>query len=334
MKCHYVGISGGFQGFGGTAVGKILAPIGRLFAAVVLIVAAIIALHGHLPGTTVPNENGGAPPLAVALMPVLLLVSVVILLAGVIVSQHRLPLAMPALEGDLGVRLSFKRFAVLAPVALSAVALTFAVGITMLFVLPGARRQPTSPAATEGTPPVSGAVEVQVVDSAVDSSRLSGTALLGAVGLAVVLIAIALVGLVGVTVSGRRTPLVEGVKLTEEQVANTVDSLTRAAEMGLAAMNAPGQDARTAVIACYVAMEAGLAADRAAAPLVSDTPREVLERAFDSGVLHDDGAHELVALFEEARFSPHAMLGWQRIRAEQLLRLVLADLQFRDEVSV
>ncbi|MEV4154827.1 DUF4129 domain-containing protein [Nocardia salmonicida] len=273
--------------------------------------------------------------MAVALMPVLLLVSVVILLAGVIVSQHRLPLAMPALDSDLGVRLSFKRFSVLAPVALSAVALTFAVGITMLFVLPGARRQPASPATVaEGTPPISGAVEVQVVDSAVDSSRLSGTALLGAVGLAIVLIGIALVGLVGVTVSGRRTPLVEGVELTEEQVANTVDSLTRAAEMGLAAMNAPGQDPRTAVIACYVAMEAGLAADRAAAPLVSDTPREVLERAFDSGVLHDDGAHELVALFEEARFSPHPMLGWQRIRAEQLLRLVLADLQAREEVSV
>ncbi|WP_410876239.1 DUF4129 domain-containing protein [Nocardia sp. A7] len=268
-------------------------------------------------------------------MPVLLLVSVVILLAGVVVSQHRLPLAMPAVERGLRVRLSFKRFAVLVPVALSAVALTFAVGITMLFVLPGARRQPSArPLIDEGTPPVPDAVDIQVVDSAVDSSRLSGMALLGAVGLAIVLIGIALVGLVGATVTGRRPPVVDGVELTEEEVSSTVDSLTRAAEMGLAAMNAPGQDARTAVIACYVAMEAGLAADRAAAPLISDTPREVLERAFDSGVLHDDGAHELVALFEEARFSPHAMLGWQRIRAEQLLRRVLADLQARDEVPV
>ncbi|MFD3458169.1 DUF4129 domain-containing protein [Nocardia fluminea] len=275
--------------------------------------------------------------MAVALMPVLLLVSVVILLAGVIVSQHRLPLAMPAVEHGLRVKLSFKRFSVLAPIALSTVALTFAVGISMLFVLPGARRQPAPVAsvtpAPAGEPGVPAAVDVQVVDSAVDSSRLSGMALLGAAGLAIVLISIAVVGLVGVTVAGR-TPLVDSVELTEEEVSNTVDSLTRAAEMGLAAMNAPGQDPRTAVIACYVAMEAGLAADRAAAPLISDTPKEVLERAFDSGVLHDDGAHELVALFEEARFSPHAMLGWQRIRAEQLLRLVLADLQSRDEVPV
>ncbi|TCJ89748.1 DUF4129 domain-containing protein [Nocardia alba] len=274
--------------------------------------------------------------MAVALMPVLLLVSVVILLAGVIVSQHRLPLAMPAVEGGLRVRLSFKRFAVLVPIAISGVALTLAVGITMLFVLPGARRQPMPVASVTpmdgGQRGAPAAVDVQVVDSAVDSARLSGIALLGAAGVAIVLIGLAVVGLVGVAVVGR-TPLVDNVELTEEEVSNTVDSLTRAAEMGLAAMNAPGQDARTAVIACYVAMEAGLAADRAAAPLISDTPKEVLERAFDSGVLHDDGAHELVALFEEARFSPHAMLGWQRIRAEQLLRLVLADLRARDEVS-
>ncbi|MFD3746330.1 DUF4129 domain-containing protein [Nocardia sp. NPDC058633] len=277
--------------------------------------------------------------MAVALMPVLLLVSVVILLAGVIVSQHRLPLAMPAVERDLGVRLSFRRFSVLAPVALSAVALTFAVGIAMLFVLPGARRQTSSvtpmSAVKAGEPAVAAEVDVHVVDSAVDSSRLSGMALLGTAGLAVVLIGIALVGLIGVTVAGRRRlPLVDEVETAEQEASNTVDSLTRAAEMGLAAMNAPGQDPRTAVIACYLAMEAGLAADRAAAPLISDTPREVLERAFDSGVLHDDGAHELVALFEEARFSPHATLGWQRIRAEQLLRWVLADLQARDEVPV
>lgn len=273
--------------------------------------------------------------MAIALMPVLLLVSVVILLAGVIASQHRLPLAMPAVEGGLRVRLSFKRFSVLAPVALSAVSLTFAVGITLLFVLPGARRQPSSvmPVVESRESPRPQAVDAQVVDSAVDSSRLSGTALVGVAGLAMVLIGIAVAGLVGVTVAWRRADAAAAVEPTEQEVAKTVDSLTRAAEMGLAAMNAPGQDPRTAVIACYVAMEAGLAADRAAAPLISDTPREVLERAFDSGVLHDDGAHELVALFEEARFSPHAMLGWQRIRAEQLLRLVLADLRARDEVS-
>jgi hypothetical protein len=40
-------------------------------------------------------------------------------------------------------------------------------------------------------------------------------------------------------------------------------------------------------------------------------------------------ARELVALFEEARFSPHSMLEWQRMRAEQLLRIVLSDLQRR-----
>ena len=71
----------------------------------------------------------------------------------------------------------------------------------------------------------------------------------------------------------------------------------------------------------------GRTADRAAAPLASDTPMEVLARAFEHGALRDASARELVAMFEEARFSPHSMLEWQRMRAEQLLRVVLADLQ-------
>ncbi|MFC6010859.1 DUF4129 domain-containing protein [Nocardia lasii] len=310
--------------------------MGRLVGAIVLIAAAIVALHGRVPGMDDSVDATGPSAIAVALMPVLLLVSVVILLAGVIVSQHRLPLALPADQSELRVRLSFKRFNVLAPVALGAVSLLFAVGITMLIVLPGARREPPPAVAAVTTLDVSGqpvttAAEAQVVDSALDSSRLGGSALVGAVGLAVVFIVVALLGLLGVIVAARRAPAVEVPETPEEQVANTVDTLTRAAEMGLAAMNAPGQDARTAIIACYLAMETGLAMDRAAAPLISDTPYEVLERAFDTGVLRDDAAHELVALFEEARFSPHAMLGWQRIRAEQLLRLVLSDLQARAE---
>ncbi|MFJ9743897.1 DUF4129 domain-containing protein, partial [Streptomyces sp. NPDC101166] len=110
-------------------------------------------------------------------------------------------------------------------------------------------------------------------------------------------------------------------------LASETASVAKVAEMGLAAMIAPGQDPRTAIIACYVAMESGLAQAREVAPLASDTPSEVLARAFDRGFLHDASARELVSLFEEARFSPHSMLEWQRMRAEQLLRIVLADLQ-------
>ncbi|WP_280351233.1 DUF4129 domain-containing protein [Nocardia abscessus] len=143
---------------------------------------------------------------------------------------------------------------------------------------------------------------------------------------AVGLLTVAMSGLVVVAVSSRRKP-VPAPAPAAAAAPTVADSLARAAEMGLAAMNAPGQDPRTAIIACYVAMEHGLASDRSAAPLISDTPMEVLARAFERGALHDASARELVALFEEARFSPHAMLEWQRMRAEQLLRIVLADLQ-------
>lgn len=133
-------------------------------------------------------------------------------------------------------------------------------------------------------------------------------------------------GLVVVAVGSRRRPMAHTTPPTPAAAREMV-SLAKVAEMGLAAMIAPGQDPRTAIIACYVAMERGLAQAREVAPLVSDTPSEVLARAFERGVLHDASARELVALFEEARFSPHSMLEWQRMRAEQLLRIVLQDLQ-------
>ncbi|MFD3707347.1 DUF4129 domain-containing protein [Nocardia sp. NPDC058658] len=294
---------------------------------IALVVASTIALQGTLPGSG--ESSAGAPsPLLVAVMPVLLLVSIVILVAGVIASQHRLPLSMPEAERDAMPRIQWRRLALLVPLAVAAVALIFAGGVTALFLLPGAR--PTRPAATTMTESSDPAptTDTHAADPTAGATELAGNALVVAGVLAIVLIVVALVGLVAVAVAARREPTV--VEPTEDEpTPSEVDSLTRAAEMGLAAMNAPGQDPRTAIIACYVAMERGLSSDIAARPLASDTPMEVLARAFERGVLHDASARELVALFEEARFSPHSMLEWQRMRAEQLLRIVLTDLQHK-----
>ncbi|MFC6010034.1 DUF4129 domain-containing protein [Nocardia lasii] len=292
---------------------------------IALVVAATIALQGTLPGAN-PDSMGSPSPLLVAVMPVLLLVSIVILVAGVIASQHRLPLAMPQEHYDALPRFRWRRLALLVPIAVATIALVFAGGVTALFLLPGARPlRPTAETVTETTVP---ATDAHAPNPTTGPSDLAGNALVIAAVLAIVLIAVAVVGLVAVAITTRRTPV---PAVTEEDPPSSaeVDSLTRAAEMGLAAMNAPGQDPRTAIIACYVAMERGLSSDHAARPLASDTPMEVLARAFESGVLHDASARELVALFEEARFSPHSMLEWQRMRAEQLLRIVLSDLQRR-----
>lgn len=305
-------------------------PIPRAIVVIALLVAATIALQGYLPGAAPAESSTSAPsPLLVAVMPVLLLVSIVILIAGVIASQHRLPLAMPQAERDATPRFQWRRLALLGPLILAVLALVFAGGVTALFLLPGARpMRPASETLPEGSGPVPTPTDAPAPDPGTGPAELTGTALVIAGVLALVLIALALLGLIVVALASRREPAPAAPALPDT-APSAVDSLTRAAEMGLAAMNAPGQDPRTAIIACYVAMERGLSSDSAARPQASDTPMEVLARAFESGVLHDASARELVALFEEARFSPHSMLEWQRMRAEQLLRIVLSDLQRR-----
>ncbi|WP_405167953.1 DUF4129 domain-containing protein [Nocardia sp. NBC_01499] len=300
----------------------------RVIVLITLLALAAITLHGFIPGVTESRDNRSAPSaLSVALMPVLLTVSMVILLAGVIASQHRLPLAMPEPDRDTG-RQQWRlgRIGLLVLAGLAVLALMLAAASAVIFVGGGraSTPPPTAAAPTTGQQPDEFATATP--DPGTTPTELTGTALLLTAIAAIALLGVAIAGLVVVTVAARRHPAPAPLPLVP--VAPTaVDSLARAAEMGLAAMNVPGQEPRAAIIACYVAMERGLAFDRAAAPLASDTPMEVLARAFERGALHDASARELVALFEEARFSPHAMLEWQRMRAEQLLRIVLADLQ-------
>ncbi|WP_332838876.1 DUF4129 domain-containing protein [Nocardia bovistercoris] len=300
---------------------------------ITLLGCAVIALRGYLPGTETRGEARVPSAVAVALMPVLFSVSVTILLAGVIASQHRLPLAMPDAEAEdrpSGWRLGRGGLAILG--ALASLAMLAAV-LSVIHVI-GARTTgspPAPPTAAEGAPPTTGQPPAPSDPGASDG--LTGTALLVTTVAAIALLVTAATGLALVVFMTRRKPAAPP-ETAPAATPEVVDSLARAAEMGLAAMNAPGQDPRTAIIACYVAMERGLAFDRSAAPLISDTPMEVLARAFARGALHDASARELVALFEEARFSPHSMLGWQRMRAEQLLRIVLADLQGQRHVAV
>lgn len=307
---------------------RVRAPISRVIVLITLLMFAAIALRGYIPGSGDSGEHRAVPSaIAVALMPVLLTVSVVILLAGVIASQHRLPLAMPEVERDDEPRQwRLGRLGLLMLTVLAGFALVIAAASAVFFVGIGTDREPVPAAPGTDTGATPETVATSPADPGSAPTGLTGTPLLLATIAAIVLIAVAVIGLVVVAVAARTKPDAQQPPVQAAPPA-VVDSLARAAEMGLAAMNVPGQEPRTAIIACYVAMERGLASDRAAAPLASDTPMEVLARAFERGALHDASARELVALFEEARFSPHSMLEWQRMRAEQLLRIVLADLQ-------
>jgi len=100
--------------------------------------------------------------------------------------------------------------------------------------------------------------------------------------------------------------------------------LREAVESGRSALRTL-DDARAAIIACYVAMEASLA-ERGTARAVADTPDELLARAMDTGLVHGTAARRLTSLFYEARFSSHPLDRSQRDAAEQALDELAAAL--------
>ncbi len=107
-------------------------------------------------------------------------------------------------------------------------------------------------------------------------------------------------------------------------IAEDPESLREAVESGRTALRAL-DDARAAIIACYVAMEASLA-QRGAARGIADTPDELLTRATGQGVVRGTAAVRLTALFYEARFSSHPLDPGQRDAAGQALDELAATL--------
>jgi Domain of unknown function (DUF4129) len=104
----------------------------------------------------------------------------------------------------------------------------------------------------------------------------------------------------------------------------STDELREAVSEGRAAL-ARIDDARAAIIACYVAMERRLA-DRGAARGAADTPDELLSRAVASGVVRGGAAGRLTALFYEARFSTHPLDAGQRDAAAAALDELAGEL--------
>jgi len=93
-------------------------------------------------------------------------------------------------------------------------------------------------------------------------------------------------------------------------------------------------DARTAIIACYVAMERSLA-ERGTARTAADTPDELLSRAVAAGAIRGGAAGRLTALFYEARFSSHPLGAGQRDAASAALAEIAAELagEARDKAA-
>ncbi|MBO0802343.1 MAG: DUF4129 domain-containing protein [Nocardiopsaceae bacterium] len=148
---------------------------------------------------------------------------------------------------------------------------------------------------------------------------------LEAIGYGLLVAALIAAVVAGVWWSSRlRAPAAAGLG---DDLAEDSEELRDAVAEGRAAL-AGLDDARAAIIACYVAMERSLA-DRGTARGIADTPDELLARAAASGIIRGPGARAaetLTGLFYEARFSSHSLGPGQRDAARRSLDDLAAGL--------
>jgi hypothetical protein len=110
----------------------------------------------------------------------------------------------------------------------------------------------------------------------------------------------------------------------DDETPDTPAELARAVDSGRQALREL-DDARAAIIRCYLAMERTLA-EAGAARGIAETPDELLARAVADGLVGRAPASRLTVLFYEARFSTHPMPAYRRDDAEQALAELAATL--------
>jgi len=142
-----------------------------------------------------------------------------------------------------------------------------------------------------------------------------------------VLIAIAIIAIIAVLIVVWHRRRIAGPRLAvpaDLGVDEAADELARAVESGRLALR-DIDEARAAIIACYVAMEQSLA-EAGAARGAAETPDELLVRAVAAGLVPRGPAALLTELFYEARYSTHPMPASKRGQAEQALTDIAAVL--------
>lgn len=301
---------------------------GRVATVLVLMVFAVIALRGYVPG------GGRAQPEAHTDSPATLAAVIALLTVGLVgfafailtaPRKSRGPGAGDGIaQADLrGVRMRLRWRWVLIGSAVLMCWLSVAVLIARLtdtseLPPPGSDSAPPVTAPTEPAPTEPAAPEAPLGDSALRPLLVAGAIIL-------LLIAIGMIRRAG----RRATYRVDDDLAAVPDQPKIREKLVRATELGLAEIENLSRDPRTAIIACYAAMEQGLTHAPGAVPQESDTPSEVLARAVAQHALSADSATELVELFAEARFSSHVMTETHREAAVTALQRVHADLRSR-----
>ncbi len=131
---------------------------------------------------------------------------------------------------------------------------------------------------------------------------------------------IAIAVVIALTAWSRRRRSAGRTRDWSPRLAGLLDSLAA----GHDALNASA-DPRTAIIACYAAMERGFAA-AGSAPAAADTPAEVLARAAEAGIIRSESPGVLTGLFRRARYSADPMTSADSGAAASALAQMRADL--------
>ncbi len=297
----------------------------RAAGLIVLVALLVVALRSYLPHPAIlprPEEPRDEPR-SIALQ--LLLCGVVAIL--ILLSLRRRRAGMPiGSESPSYVRLRglTRREALIA--AASVLLLVGAVWTSLYLTRPTGDSPVREPAP--------GTSESRPADEAAPHKTPGNTPEREESGAPIVILGVVLIG-IAVTIFVLRRNNPESLDAGGDQSAESEGaeaapgSLAHLVELGLAEVAEPGRDPRASIIACYAAMEQGLTTAPEAAPLASDTPSEVLQRAVHIGALHSQAGTQLVSLFSEARFSPHQMTQTDRESAVRWLQNVLDDLRSR-----
>jgi uncharacterized membrane protein YhaH (DUF805 family) len=303
---------------------------GRMAALIVLLALGAAALRGYVPENERPKEQSTDSPVSLVLVAALLGVTLAIIAVALIARlRDRRAVAgnfagIPEGPVDRRGRLSRRTIFVVvgATIAFVVVAWLLAqlLGRQHLEILAPPPESKTTPATDTSTPPTD-APQPRPGPSADAVGYLAA----GAVTMIVLMFAGIVVGIV------KRRRVTQPLAVAGDDPEPTAssagpESLARAAELGLAEIGDRDRGPREAIIACYAAMERELAHVPDVAPQAFDTPTEVLTRAVTHHALQADNAAQLVALFAEARFSPHVMNETHRNAAVRVMRLVLDEL--------
>jgi uncharacterized membrane protein YhaH (DUF805 family) len=303
---------------------------GRMAALIVLLALGAAALRGYVPEKKRSEEPSPDSPASLVLVAALLGVTLAIIAVALVARlRDRRAVAgnfagIP--EGPVGRQGRLSRRTIFVVVG---VTIVFVVAVWLLAQLVGRQQlelvapppeSDTTPATDTATPPT---------DAPQPQPQTGGDAVGYLAAGAVAMLVLTFAGIVVGVVKRRRVtqPLVVADDHFEPAASSAgPESLARAAELGLAEIGDRDRGPREAIIACYAAMERELAHVPDVAPQAFDTPTEVLTRAVAHHALQADNAAQLVALFAEARFSPHVMNETHRNAAVRVLRLVLDEL--------